>query len=317
MITLKNGTLRLIVNPLGGGIARFSRERCGKVTDFIYGYSSEEEKVGSMGDVLFPFPGRVKNCQYSFAGQDYTLSGLRIKDGHANHGFAKQAEWKVVGSAPTTGSVGVPTGSVGKRRSDEEVELEFEMRAEDYRNKGFPFSLRLTLTYTLNSDGFVCRAEVVNLGNTNAPFGLGFHPYFQVGQVNDSKLKLPAQRMVEFANLEPTGKLLPVAEAPFDTSGQEEIGNIEVDNCFTGLKFENGHAETILSRGNNKIKIWQDQSFPYLQIYSADTLSGPYKRKAIAIEPQTCTGFALNHPEMGLITLNPDEMFEASWGVSI
>ncbi len=301
MIILKNGSLTLEINPLGGGIAKFYCDEGGKTTNFIYGYNSERDKVGSMGDVLFPFPGRVKNCQYSFGGRNYTLSGLRIKDGHANHGFAKQAVWQV---------------AEGQR--DGEAKLQFEMRAEDYRDKGFPFSLRLNLIYTLNPDGFVCRAEVSNFGATDAPFGLGFHPYFRVGEIDKSRLKLSAQKMVEFnSGLEPTGKLLSTDSAPFDSSGDKKLGKAVVDNCFTELHFDNSRAEAKLMLDDRKITIWQDDSFRYLQIFSSDTLADPHIRKAIAIEPQTCTGFALNHPAMGLITLTPGQHWRGSWGVDI
>ncbi|MFA6963957.1 MAG: hypothetical protein WC227_04610 [Patescibacteria group bacterium] len=299
MIILKNENLVLEINPLGGGIARFYREIDGEVTEYIYGYQREEDKAGSMGDVLFPFPGRVKNCSYSFGGQNYVLSGLRIKDGHANHGFAKQSEWKVASS------------------TENEACLEFEMRAEEYKDRGFPFSLQLGLTYTLNSDGFVCQAEVKNFGQHEAPFGLGFHPYFRVGEVNTSKINLPADKMIEFQNLEPTGKLLSTDSAPFDPSGEELLGGSAVDNCFTELNFSEGRATTELIFDTTKISVWQDKDFPYLQIYSADTLAEPHTRKAIAIEPQTCTGFALNHPEMGLITLGPGQGWQGSWGVDI
>ena len=301
MITLKNGSLRLLINPLGGGIARFYRETNGKIENYIYGYKSEEEKTGSMGDVLFPFPGRVKNCRYSFQGKDYILSGLRIKDGHANHGFAKQSEWKIL------------------EIKENEAKLCFKMKAEDYINKGFPFSLNLTLTYQLNDDGFICRAEVENFGQTDAPFGLGFHPYFKINDssADDMTISLPAKKMVEFKDLEPTGELLPINNAPFDSTGLQKINNAEIDNCFADLKFKNGRSETVLSNKGEEIKIWQDESFPYLQIYSADTLVKPHLRQALAIEPQTCTGFALNHPEMGLIVLEPAQKFHGSWGVRL
>ena len=287
------------INILGGGIKEYYIEKNGKRQDIIYGYSKDEEKSGSMGDVLFPFPGRVEDSKYSFDGHDYELSGLRIKDGHAIHGFAKWVEWEIIA------------------QSENFVTLRFEMKKEDYVEKGFPFSLELIIEYSLGEDGLVCKAKVKNIGEEKAPFGLGFHPYFSVNgaKVDEMSLQIPAKKMVEFAtNLKPTGKF-PDPSGDLDFRTSKEIGSTVIDNCFTDLNYEDGKAKTILSTGDGKITIWQDQNLPYLQLYSADTIGEEHRRGGLAIEAQTCTGFALNCPEMGLRVLEPEEEYKVSWGV--
>ena len=39
------------------------------------------------------------------------------------------------------------------------------------------------------------------------------------------------------------------------------------------------------------------------------------KRRAMAIEAETCCGFALNFPEYGLLELAPGKTWKGSWGV--
>jgi aldose 1-epimerase len=301
-ITLTQGNQTLILNPVGGGIVAYYQYVNGERHDIIYGYDAAE-KSGSMGDVLFPFPGRVENSTYTFQGTTYQLSGVRIKDGHALHGFAKTAPWSVEEASSSTAT------------------LSFSMSEADYAEKGFPFSLRLVLTYILDDTGCRCQATVTNTGSKDAPFGLGFHPYFTVGTetVNDVHLTIQAGNVVEFdANLKPTGFLENPTTTDVDFRTTQVVGDRILDTCFTDLYGDNGVHQTFISDSRGRqVCIWQDSAFPYLQIYSGDTISQEHQRRGLAIEPQTCTGFALNMPEMGLRTLRPDENTTLTWGVRI
>jgi aldose 1-epimerase len=290
-----------VVNELGGGIMRYYLEKNKKTRDIVYGYLNEDEKTGSMGDILFPFPGRVKNSEYNFGGKNYLLSGVRIKDGHAIHGFAKTLPWKV------------------ERTTKNSATLCLSLLEDEYKEKGFPFSLKIIIEYSLDDLGLCCKTLVKNIGQKKAPFGLGFHPYFTVGTafVDDMYLQIPARRMVEFNGLKPTGDSIMLDKTGLNYSNLSKIGDKIIDNCFTDLKFQKGIAKTIISNGNGiEIEIWQDKNLPYLQIYSADTIADEHCRRGLAIEPQTCTGFALNKPEMGLIILDHGEEYTCRWGVS-
>ncbi|OQA02997.1 MAG: Aldose 1-epimerase [bacterium ADurb.Bin400] len=193
------------------------------------------------------------------------------------------------------------------------------MTKQDYAPKGYPFSLGIRLTYLLDDNGLTVKSDVTNTGDTPAPFGLGFHPYFTVGTdtVNDIAMQIKAKSLVEFDDiLKPTGKFIDVSLTNFDFNHQKKIDDLVIDNAFSALIFTNGKNQTIISNNKNRqITIWQDESFPYLQIFSADTLSEPHRRKIFAVEPYTCTGFALNVPDMGLKVLQPKELFSGKWGV--
>jgi aldose 1-epimerase len=303
----------LVINPLGGGIMEYYTGQGDDRIDIIYGYNQGENKVGSMGDVLFPFPGRVENSKYTFEGQEYELKNVKLKDGHAIHGFVKTQEWQIEKQDPAS------------------VELSITLKKGQYQENGFPFSLKITLAYSLSKEGMTCQAKVENIGGEKAPFGLGFHPYFSVGtdQIDEMILQIKADKLVEFdAGLKPTGKLLEVSGSDLDFNQPKRIDARVVDNCYTELKLQahlagvkahprGGLAETVISDGRGRtVIIWQDESFPYLQVYSADTIGDNHRRRGFAIEPQTCTGFAFNVERMGLKTLEPGEVFEGSWGAS-
>lgn len=291
-LTIHFGTQTVLVNQAGGALISYQTEG----REIVYGYT-EDTQAGSMGDVLFPFPGRVENSRYTFEDHEYELSDVSIKEGHAIHGFAKNALWKV------------------EDQSESSVTLSFVMTEAEYAPKGFPFSLTLTLRYTLRDSGLQVEATVTNPGTKAAPFGLGFHPYYRVGTetVDDISLDLPATQRVEFDGLKPTGRMISEEEAPWNF---HPIGAQVIDACFTGLEFSEGMASTQIRSAADAITVWQDQNFPYLQVYSSDTLPESHFRKGVAVEAQTCTGFAFNMPHMGLRTLQPGEQFRGSWGIT-
>lgn len=308
IIELKSGNQRLTINQTGAGIMEYYLDISKGRQDIIYGYSASEENSAFMGCVLFPFPGRVENSQYQFEGKEYQLSGVKIKDGQAIHGFVRGVDWQV------------------EKKTGSEAVLSYEMTKAEYQAKGYPFSVEITINYSLGNNGLTCRTKVENIGREAAPFGLGFHPYFTVGtdNINDMIIRIKAKQLVEFSfDLQPTGKLIDIDGNDLNFNQPGKIGSRIIDNCYTDLAFMShlvggtgGIAETVLSDGGDcEITIWQDENFPYLQVYSADTIGDKHRRKGFAVEPQTCTGFAFNLPKMGLKVLQPGEVFMASWGV--
>ena len=56
---------------------------------------ARKSKVGGQGDVLIPFPGRVRDGRYTFEGQTYQMP-INDKDGpNAIHGFVRLIPWEV------------------------------------------------------------------------------------------------------------------------------------------------------------------------------------------------------------------------------
>jgi len=304
IVKLKNDNLHLWIDTHGGGISRFFRRSDkGDVTDYIYGYNESGKKDGCMGDVLFPWAGRVENKKYHFLGKDYTLRNVTDSNGNALHGFAKDQEFNVISTD-----------------SDSAV-LSFTFEKEKFAENGYPFDVALQIEYSLSKKGFFVHTEVKNIGRSALPFGLGFHPYFKIGNdsINDLELGIPAKTMVEFdSSLKPTGRLIDIKKSPLNFSASKDISEIIIDNCFTELKYKNGKACTTLKdKKGHSICVCQDENMAYMQVYSADSIGEKNYRKAIALEPQTCCGYALNLPGLGLRSLEPEKVFKCSWGVQI
>ncbi len=61
--------------------------------------------------------------------------------------------------------------------------------------------------------------------------------------------------------------------------------------------------------------LWVDESYPYLMLFSGDTLPAARRRRSLAVEPMTCPPNAFRSGE-GLIRLAPGESFTSRWGIA-
>src|SRR5579863_8253585 len=103
-ITLAVGELRLKVSPYGASLRGLWRETSdGARQEIVTGYTGAQGKVGGQGDVLIPFPGRVRGGHYRFEGREYQMV-LNDREGpNAIHGFLRLTPWEI--AAQTESSV--------------------------------------------------------------------------------------------------------------------------------------------------------------------------------------------------------------------
>ncbi|MEK6975212.1 MAG: aldose epimerase [Candidatus Thermoplasmatota archaeon] len=292
--TLSAGPWRATVSPVGASLRRLSLERPGEAPrDVLWGYSGTANKKGGQGDVLMPWPGRIRDCKYSFAGKAHDLPKNDKEGPNAIHGFLRSRTWE-----------GEHDGATARFRT--------RIRADDH--SGYPFDLDVVLGYELLPAGLACAFVVRNAGTGPAPFGAGFHPYVLAGggRVDDVTLRSPAAHVVEFDGLLPTGR---VAEVPaeLDFRAPRRVGATRFNHCFTGLGREaDGFARVRV----DDIEVWMDRGYPYVVLYTGEAL-GSDARRALAIEPMTCATDAFNHPKWGLRVLGPGEAMTGTWGVGL
>ena len=304
-ITLAYESQRAVVSPTGASLRRYYEEDEGVETDIVWGYSGGANKKGGQGDVLIPFPSRVKDGRYAFGGRTHQMA-INDKEGpNAIHGFLRSVEW---GSDQQTGS---------------DVRFHTRIRESEYARKGYPFSLDVDLSYRLSDSGLTCAFEIRNTGATDAPVGVGFHPYFTVGTetVDETEALIPASQFLEFeTTLVPTGSLLPAEGTPYDFRRLRRVGDTRFNHCYTDvIRDGRGIAEAKLRdpATGRTVTVWMDESFRYVVVYTGDAIPEPHARRALAIEPMTCATDAFNHPEWGLVTLAPGQILSGSWGVTI
>jgi aldose 1-epimerase len=301
-ITLSAHDLILRVSPYGGALRGLWREKHdGSREAIVTGYSGANGKIGGQGDILIPFPGRVRGGKYTFEGQSYQME-LSDKEGpNAIHGFLRHVPWQVTD------------------QTQNEVTFKVEMGAEEHA--GYPFALSATLTYTLDASGLTNRFAIENIGDKPAPVAAGFHPYFTVGsgQIDTDLLQIEMASILDFVDMLPTGKVLPVEGTPFDFREPRPIASMKFNHCYLNpIRNSDGltHVRLTAPEVDRSVTVWMDAAFNYVVIYSGDPLPEPHRRSSLAIEPMTCGSDAFNHPEWGLVTLQPEETVTGAWGVS-
>ena len=266
--------------------------------EVVTGYRGAAAKQGGQGDVLIPFPGRVKQGRYTWDGVSHQLP-LSDKEGpNAIHGFVRSAGW--VSEAADAATVSYRLDFAGA--------------------EGYPFPLGIRLAYHLTGDGLTVECAITNAGAADAPVGMGFHPYFTVGsdRVDADTLESPFGEVLTFDQLIPTGEVRWVTEADLDFRQPRPIGETRFNHCFAAPARDATGRATVTLRGRDRaVHVWMDDAFGHLVIYTGDALPPDVARTSIAIEPMTCATDALNHPAWGLIRLAPAETRVARWGVGL
>ena len=295
-ITLTHGGWQLHVSPYGASLRGLSHADAPVVTR----YTGAKNKVGAQGDVLIPFPGRVTAGKYTFAGTSYQMVENDTEAASAIHGFLRQTLWDV--SAQTA------------------VAVTFTTTIAADAHPGYPFALSVSLTYTLSGSGLETSFEIENTGDKPAPVAAGFHPYFTLGSalINTDTLHVPFASYLEFKDLLPTGRVLPVDGTEFDFRQPRPIGGTVLNICYLAPQRDpDGKLRLRLSDSTTQtaVTVWMDAAFEYVVLYSGDPLPDDHRRKSLAIEPMTCGADAFNHAEWGLVTLVPGETLTGSWGV--
>jgi aldose 1-epimerase len=284
---------RATVVEVGGVLRQYS---AGDV-QILDGFSDQELSPASAGQILAPWPNRIRDGHYSFEGQTYQLGLTEPARHNAIHGLTNWARWTAV------------------EQSADAVTLEYDLPAQ----VGYPWWLRLRSRWSVSADGLRCGQEVVNNSGTNAPWGYSVHPYLQLPgvAVDDILLHVPGQtRIVADARLLPIGAVK-VSGTDYDFTEPRRIGIQILDTTFGEIEHDASGITTVTIADPNsdaKVSVWADRQFKYWQVFSGDTLHGERFRRSVAIEPMTCPPDAFRTGR-DLIVLEPSQAWSASWGV--
>jgi aldose 1-epimerase len=292
-IELRHGDQRAVAVEVGGGLREYSAGGVG----IIDGYAEPEPCSDARGQVLIPWPNRLRDGRYEFAGRTHRLATTEPQTTNAIHGLVRTANWTLAGSS-------------GDSATMEHV-LEPQL--------GYPFALALRIEYTLAQRGLSVRTSATNIGDAACPFGAGAHPYVTVGTptIDSCELRSPGGSwMPTDERAIPVGNE-PVAGTAYDFRSARVVGTIALNTAYGELeRDDDGLARVVLTApGGRSVTVWQDERQPYLMLYTGDTLSDPARRRrSVGVEPMTCAPNAFQTGE-GLLTLRPGETFTCSWGI--
>ncbi|MBF9133775.1 aldose 1-epimerase family protein [Plantactinospora sp. S1510] len=293
--TISAGGQEAVVVEVGGGLRAYRADG----VDYVDGYGEDELAAGSAGQVLAPWPNRIRDGQYTFAGQALQLS-LTEPDRHtAIHGLVNWLPWRLVSQQPDA------------------VVVQCEMPAQ----VGYPWPLVLQTEWRIGADGLRAHHQVTNVGRAECPFGFSVHPYLRLPgvAVDDLLLRVPGR-----SRLLLDGRLLPIGAAKvtggeYDYTEPRRIGAAVLDLAFgdldPALVDERGSSVTLASPDSTAaVSIWADPSFGWWQVFTGDTLTGDRHRRSVAVEPMTCPPDAFRSGR-DVIVLEPGQTWQGTWGI--
>jgi aldose 1-epimerase len=243
------------------------------------------------GCVLFPFPNRIADGTYVYAGHQYQFPINHPSENNALHGTHCNAAFTVHES----------------HTFNDEVQLLLTFEGDG--SEGWPYSYLFEVLYILNKSGLVSTLRVTNKSAASMPVGLGVHPYFTLGPSIDTLdySMSPGHILDVDTRLIPTG-----TETLAPVYNKTPLSALQFDSCFRTISgnersWVNLHSANLEST----LHVWMETNGEhFLQVYT------PPGRKAIAIEPMTCAPDAFNN-QIGLSELRRGELLTLTYGVGL
>jgi aldose 1-epimerase len=249
------------------------------------------------GTVLVPWPNRVREGKWALDGIDQQLALTEPARGNALHGLLRYAPYSLIDRSAASVTLG----------------------ATIYPQAGWPFLLETTVTYELTDDGLRVTHSASNPGEREAPFAVGTHPFFRVGdaRAEDVVITALADSVITVDELlNPTGDVPSVEGTRFDLRHGRRLGATILDTAFADLHAVDGATAWLEAADGRRVSLLQDPAeWPWMQVFTTRLWPRHDGRGlAVAIEPMTAPPNALVSG-IGLNWIAPGASWSGSWGV--
>lgn len=290
-VRLSGGGYEAVVVAVGAGLRTLRRDG----VDLVAGYPADQMSQAGRGQLLIPWPNRVRGGSYDFAGEQLQLPLTEVPKRNAIHGLTRWATWSQAERTPST------------------AEWRYRLAAQP----GYPWSLELRVSYAVGDGGLEVAIEARNDGSQPAPYGHGAHPYLTVGRkVDDCELLLPAATYSPVDDQGIPVGFRPVDGTPYDFRELSVIGDLQLDHPYGDLPTTAEATTTVELHDpdtGRSVRLWADETHRWLQAFTGDGL-GERAREALAVEPMTCPPDAFNSG-VGLVVLQPGESHLGRFGI--
>jgi aldose 1-epimerase len=292
---IASGDQHATVVEVGGGIRTYNVGQ----RDVLQPYPVDAMCDGAHGAPLIPWPNRLADGHYTFDGEKYQVALTEPDKHNAIHGFLRWRSWQPV------------------NRGEDRITMATVL----HPLQGYPFTLDVQVEYRLGPEGLTVTTIAVNAGETAAPYGCGQHPYLAPGPggLDSCTLTLDAATRVttDPDRQLPTGTE-PVHGTAFDFRRGGPLKGVECDFAFTGLGRDAQDRAVVRLLGSDGFvaELWADASYPYIEVYTADTLTPDRRRGGLGVEPMTCPPDAFNSGTH-LIRLEPGASAITTWGARL
>jgi aldose 1-epimerase len=291
--TIRHAGQEATVVEVGGGLRTYTVNG----VDVIAGYDLARAPQWGRGQLLMPWPNRIRDGRYDFDGRVHQLALTEPARGNATHGLVRWAVWGL------------------ESLDADAVTLTHRL----FPQPGWDGCLELSVRYALGDHGLTVSSRAVNVGRARVPFGYGAHPYLALGTTSLAEvvLTVPASREVLVDE-----RLLPAGTGPVrpevDFRTGRAVGDARLDTAYTQLARGAQGAWTVTLGGFRDrpgVSVWGDEAFGWVQVFTKlgedGAVDGP---RGIAVEPMSCPADAFNSGE-GLVVLEPGQSWGGAWGI--
>jgi aldose 1-epimerase len=290
-IAIAHGDQRAVVTEVGATLRTYVKGGL----SVVEGFAGEEVPTHARGQVLYPWPNRIGDGEWTFSGRVARPTIDDVPHATASHGLVRWRPFHVE--------------AVNQNRCVLSLLL--------HPTPDYPFLSDISVAYHLGSLGLTVTTTVTNRDSVPLPFGVGFHPYLAVTTptIEGAQLEMPAKSYVAVDDRQlPTGEILPLAGNQLDFSKRKSLSGHELDVTYTDLlRDDTGLAvATLEDASGGEIDLSVDRNFPYFQVYTGDQLEKGRRRTSVAIEPMTCPPDALRSGK-DVVVLEPGQHWAGSW----
>jgi aldose 1-epimerase len=296
LYTLKNrnGMTAKIMNYGATVVSLTAPDRKGKYADVTLGFDGFDQyptKSPFFGAIVGRVGNRIAKGKFKLDGKEYSLA---VNNGpNSLHGGVKGFDKRI--------------WTVSHKPSKMNPSITFKYVSADME-EGYPGELTAIVKYTLTPDNAI-RIDYHVKAKKHTIANLTNHTYWNLGgsdTILDHKIQIMSNAITPVdETLIPTGKLMPVANTPFDFTKSTRIGNrIDADN--EQIKFGGGYDHNFVVKGQmgtlrkaaavhepksgRYMEVWTTE--PGIQFYSGNFLDGTLNGKGGKMYPKR-GGFCL------------------------
>jgi len=289
---LELGGQRAVVTAVGASLREYTVDG----RDVVLPFDQAAIAPAFSGAVLAPWPNRLRDGVYSYDGSTFEVPLTEHLRHTALHGLVATTTFDTTDADATS------------------VTLEHVI----VPTHGYPWPVRVRLTYALTGAGLHVTAEGTNLGTTTAPYGIGFHPWLSPGdgQVDDCTLQVDAARHVTVDDrLLPTGTER--ASGDVDLRTPRPLRGLDLDDAWIDvLRDADGLSWIRLGCPDGRtVAMWADAATMAWQVCTGDTVAH-IARRGVAAEPMTCIADAFRTGN-DLVHLAPGAGHTITWGLAL
>lgn len=289
---LAHGAHRATIAEVGASVRTYAVDG----RDVVLPFAEDVLAPAYSGAVLAPWPNRLGDGQYTWDGTEYQVPVTEPDRMTALHGLVAHVRFERVAG------------------DDASVTLRHDL----VPTPGYPWSLRLDVTYALSDAGLRVHVAATNLSGADAPYGIGFHPWLSPGDgtVDECTLRVDATSQVtNDPRLLPTGTR-PLSGAEDRRTPQPLVG-VALDDAFVDVTRDaDGLSWIVLTGADGRgAALWMDGSMDTWQVCTGNGIPR-IARRGVAAEPMSCIADAFRTGER-LVRLAPGATHEVAWGMTL